>query len=126
MPRPLQLAVKLSFDHCVAVEGDNFAGCRIYVTKFQENTTDQCWSVVDIVTGRAAKYRGVFLAALEADEVNRVVNLLNIGDLAGRGAPKRSFQRSFSSAILPFGTETASVTQPPKFLDSRFAGFLVV
>lgn len=41
--------------------------------------------MIDIFTGWSAKFHGVVLAALEADEVDRMVDVLNVGDLAQRG-----------------------------------------
>lgn len=51
----------------------------------RKNTTDQYWSVVDIFTGWPAEFHGVFLEALDADEVDRMVDVLNVSDLAQRG-----------------------------------------
>ncbi len=51
----------------------------------RKNTTDQYWSVVDIFTGWAVEFHGVILEALEADEVDQMVDILNIGDLSQRG-----------------------------------------
>lgn len=50
-----------------------------------KNSTDQFWSVIDIFTGWAAEYHGVYLDTLDAEEVDRMVDVLNTGDLARRG-----------------------------------------
>jgi|GEM_PF-1271359 hypothetical protein len=45
-----------------------------------KNTSDQYWSVIDLFTGQPADFFGAILDTLEADEVERLVGVLNDRD----------------------------------------------
>ena len=47
--------------------------------------SDAYWSIVDIFTGWAAVYHGVRLDALKPEEADRMVDVINLADLAKRG-----------------------------------------
>ena len=50
-----------------------------------KNASDAYWSIIDIFTGWPAMYHGVRLDTLESDEANRMVDVVNLADLAKRG-----------------------------------------
>lgn len=50
-----------------------------------KNQSDAYWSIIDIFTGWAAVYHGVRLDTLEPDEADRMVDVINLADLAKRG-----------------------------------------
>jgi len=54
-----------------------------------KNETDAYWSIVDIFTGWAAVYHGVRLDKLEPEEADRMVDVINLADLAKRGQLRR-------------------------------------
>ena len=50
-----------------------------------KNADDQYWSIVDIFTGWPIDFHGVLLDTLEAEEADRMVDVVNLGDFARRG-----------------------------------------
>jgi hypothetical protein len=50
-----------------------------------KNADDQYWSIIDIFTGRPVDFHGVLLDTLEAEEADRMVDVVNLGDFARRG-----------------------------------------